>query len=275
MTDATTRKSAPRNAGCMEQGERDELVGTLRRRRSVLEAIDEEPRQKPALADELGVARSTVDRAIRTLTTDGFVERGDDGYVLTTTGQLCLDAYTDFWRQLEAIRGAGDIISGIPSRRYVDRRVLEGAEIVRGSVSAPDRPVKSFVESIEEAVYARGFSPTAYESYVDVVTSRVIDHGMEAEFVFSDGALTTITANHPEALQRTVETGRVDVYRVEELPEVGLIVLEREDGSKLTMLGTHEVNHLGAVVKNDSAAAVAWAEGVIDEHFEEAERIPL
>jgi predicted transcriptional regulator len=259
----------------MEQVERDELVGTLRRRRSVLEAIDEQPRQKPALAEELAVARSTIDRAIRTLTTEGLVERGDDGYVLTTTGELSLDAFTSFADELAAIRSADDVLSKIPGRGYVDSAILQDAEIVRGSVSAPDRPVKSFVESIEDAVFARGVSPTAYESYVDVFTSRVIDDGMEAEFVFSDGALTEITANHPEALQETIETGRVDVYRVDELPEVGLIVLELEDGSEMTMLGTHEVNHLGAVVKNYTPEAVEWANGVIDEHFERAEQIPL
>lgn len=259
----------------MDGGERVELVHILARRQDVLGALAVRPWRKPELTDELDVARSTVDRALRTLETEGLVKRVEDGFALTTCGELTVAAYGDFVEELAVVCGARDIVEALPSSEFADPVFLRDAEVIRASVSAPDRPVRAFVDMVSAATHARGFSPTASGAYVEVFERRVVDAGMTAELVFSDEALEELTTTHRESIQGAVETGRVDVHRIEALPPTGVVVLTREDDSQVVALGVHDRKGLSAVVRNDDQAAVEWAEQLVDDRFERADRIPL
>jgi predicted transcriptional regulator len=259
----------------MVSGGRDELVSTLTHRRSILEALDERPRRKPALADELDVARSTIDRAIRQLEAQGLTERTPDGIELTTCGEVALDVYADFTTRLGAVCEARDVVDQLPSRTFADPVFLQDATVVRASVSAPDRPVRAFVELVEEATYARGFSPTANGAYVDAFERRVVDGDLTAELAFSDEALTELTTTHRDAIVRAAETGRVTVHRIDSLPRTGVVVMEREDARPVVAMGVHDGASIDAVVTNDTPGAVAWARDLVDDRLDAAERIPL
>jgi predicted transcriptional regulator len=259
----------------MEPGERDELVHTLTRRRAVLAALDDAPRRKPELVANLDVARSTVDRAIRQLETEGLVERVDDGFALSTCGELAVDVYGEFAAKLDAVCETRDVVEHLPSGEFADSTFLVDAEVVRATVSAPDRPVRAFVEMVADATHARGFSPTAYGSYVDAFEHQVLEGGMTAELAFSDDALGELTGTHGDAIERVAETGRVDVYRIPSLPAAGVVVLTRDDGSRVAAMGVHDGSALSAVVRNDAPAAVAWASSLVDDQFDRAERMPL
>lgn len=259
----------------MDAGERDELVHALTRRRAVLEALSDRPRRKRELVDVLDVARSTVDRALRTLEAEGLVERVDDGFALTTCGAVAFEVYVEFTERLGAVCASRDVIERLPSRRFVDPAFLRDAEVVRASVSAPDEPVRAFVEMVSEATHARGFSPTAYGAYVDAFEERVVEDGMTADLAFSDEALETLTSTHGEAITRAVETGRVSVRRIPELPGTGVVVLSRPERPPTVAMGVHGGAGLDALVRNDSPAAVEWARELVDEQFERAEEIPL
>jgi predicted transcriptional regulator len=259
----------------MDGGEREELVRTLTRRRDVLESLDDGARRKPELAREVDVARSTVDRAIRQLQNQALVERGEDGYALTTCGEVALDLYGRFASRLDAMCDARDVVAKLPDREFADPRVLEGADVVRASVSAPDRPVRTFVEKVERSTHARGFSPTAYGAYVDAFERQVVEEAMTAELAFSDEALQELTTTHVDSIQRAAETGRVTVHRLAALPPAGVVVLTREDGDREVAMGVHDGSALAALVCNDTPAALEWASSLIDERIERAQHVPL
>jgi len=259
----------------MDPGERDDLVQTLTRRREILQALDDRPRDKPALVRELDVARSTVDRAVRQLEYRGLTERGPDGIALTTSGEVALDVYGEFTTQLESLWDRQDIVAELPSREFAPPVLLSGADVVRSTVSAPDRPVLAFVDLVEEATHARGFSPSAYGAYVDAFERRVVEGELTAELLFSDEALAELTTTHRDAITRAAATGRVAVHRVESLPTTGVIVLERADAGPMVAMGVHDHTNLAAVVTNDSPDAVEWARELVDGQFERGEAIPL
>lgn len=259
----------------MDSGEHEDLVGTLTRRRDVLGLLEEGSTRKPELASELEVARSTVDRAIRELQAHALVERGDGGYELTTCGEVVVDLYETFASRLAAMSDARDVVAELPSREFAHPDVLRGADVVRATTSAPDRPVRAFLDVVEASTHARGFSPTAYGAYVDVFERRVVEGGMSAELVFSDEALAELTTTHREPIQRAVDTGRVEVFRVGSLPMVGVSVLTREDGGRVAAMGVYDGTALKALVKNETPSGVAWAEDVVDEYFERAEEMPV
>lgn len=259
----------------MNAGELDEFVNTLTRRRDVLTAIDDSPLHKPALSTELDVARSTVDRAIRELQARGLVVRGDDGFELTTCGEVAVELYERFASRLRAMCDAQDVVAELPSREFAHPDVLSGADVVRATASAPDRPVRAFLDLVEASTHVRGFSPTAYGAYVDVFERRVVEGGMTAELVFGDDALAELTTTYGDPIQRAVDTGRVDVYRVERLPMAGVSVLTREDGSRVVAMGAYDGTGLSALVVNESSDALAWADGLVDDRVERAEEMPV
>jgi predicted transcriptional regulator len=254
--------------------ELEELVRTLTRRRDVLTTIDDRPVRKPTLASELDVARSTVDRAIRELQAQGLVVRGDDGFELTTCGEVAVDLYARFASRLAAMCDAQDVVAELPSRELAHPDVLSGADVVRATTSAPDRPVRAFLDLVEESTHVRGFSPTAYGAYVDVFERRVVDAGLTAELVFSDEALGELTTTYQDSIQRAVDTGRVDVFRVPALPMAGVSVLTREDGSRVVAVGAYDDTALSALVVNERPDALAWANALLDDRFERADEMP-
>jgi len=259
----------------MNAGALDDFVNTLTRRRDVLTAIDRHPLHKPALSAELDVARSTVDRAIRELQGQGLVVRGDDGFELTTCGEVAVDLHERFASDLRAMCDARDVVAELPSREFAHPDVLADADVVRATTSAPDRPVRAFLDLVEASTHVRGFSPTAYGAYVDVFERRVVEGGMTAELVFSDDALAELTTTYGDPIQRAVDTGRVDVYRVERLPMAGVSVLTREDGSRVVAMGAYDGTGLTALVANETPDALAWADALLDDRFEQAEEMPV
>jgi predicted transcriptional regulator len=259
----------------MDMGELEDLVNTLTRRRDVLAMLDGRPTRKPALATELDVARSTVDRAIRELQAEGLVVRGDDGFELTTCGGVAVDLYWRFASRLSAMCDAQDVVAQLPSREFAHPDVLSGADVERATTSAPDRPVRAFLDLVEESTHVRGFSPTAYGAYVDVFERRVVDGGMTAELVFGDDALAELTTTYLEPIQHAAATGRIDVYRVEQLPMAGVSVLTREDGSRVVAMGAYDGTALSALVVNETAKALAWADALVDDRFDRAQEMPV
>jgi len=259
----------------MNAGELDELVNTLTRRRDVLSVLDDHALHKPALSTELDVARSTVDRAIRELQAQRLVVRGDDGFELTTCGEVAVDLYERFASHLRAMCDAQDVVGELPSREFAHPDVLSGADVVRATTSAPDRPVRAFLDLVEASTHVRGFSPTTYGAYVDAFERRVVNAGMTAELVFADDALAELTTTYGAAIQRAVDTGRVDVYRVERLPMAGVSVLTREDGSRVVAMGAYDGTGLSALVVNETPDAVAWADALVDDRVERADEMPV
>jgi predicted transcriptional regulator len=259
----------------MDTGELEELVNTLTRRRDVLAVLDDRSVRKPALATELDVARSTVDRAIRELQAQGLVVRGEDGFELTTCGGVAVDLYGRFASRLGAMCDAQDVVAQLPSREFAHPDVLSGADVVRATTSAPDRPVRAFLDLVDESTHVRGCSPTAYGAYVDVFERRVVNAGMTAELVFSDEALAELTTTYRDPIQRAVDTGRVDVSRVDRLPMAGVSVLTRDDGTRVVAMGVYDGTGLVALVVNETPDALAWADALLDEHFERADEMPV
>jgi len=233
-------------------------VGVLVKRAEFLAELSECPERKPALVDRLDVARSTVDRALRELEGVGLVARSEAGYALTTTGQLALAAYEEFSGTLTGLARAEDVLDPIPDATLIDPELFVDCEVVRAGLHAPDRAIRAAVSLVEGATRVRGVSPATHGAYVDVFHDRVVDHGMETELVFSEDALAQLTGTYVEKFTPALETGCVSVYQVEDMPPLGLILVDDADGPSEVALVVYTDRGIHGVVRNDTPAALAW-----------------
>ncbi|WP_439027006.1 helix-turn-helix transcriptional regulator [Haloarchaeobius sp. DT45] len=242
-----------------------DIVEILSKRRRFLASLSDSPRQKPALAEDCDVARSTVDRAIRELEAAGLVTRGRRGYELSVSGELLYEQFCEFERRADAICGSEQILSMLPDSDLVDPQMLVGGTLTTADMHAPDRPMQETVDLVSDAVRVRGVSPAAHGAYVEIFDERIHGSGMVVELVFTPDVYMELATTYAEYMEREVPE-YVTFYQIDELPPHGIMVVEHEDGSEEASFGAYTDSGLQAMVRNTREEAVRWAERRF-EHF--------
>jgi predicted transcriptional regulator len=97
-----------------------EMLSVLVQRGDFLQCILDEPREKAVLAEELGVSRSTVDRATSKLETMDLVRSGDEGYRTTSTGRLVTTDFFEFVTTLSEGEEDSRVSSDVPPLDLLD-----------------------------------------------------------------------------------------------------------------------------------------------------------
>jgi predicted transcriptional regulator len=258
----------------MNRPSADEAMELLAKRRGFLASLRESPKQKPGLADDCGVARSTVDRAIRELQMAGLVHRGDDGYELTVCGEMVYSRFSSFRESLDALYQNEDVLSLLPNADLVDPEVLVGAEVIRSDIHAPDKAMHETVRLIENAVHVRGISPAVHGAYVEAFGKHITEDDMETELVFSTEALLELATTYADQIQ-TPTHELLTVYEIDALPPLGMMLVEYADGTLEGSFGVYADTGVQAVVRNTSENAVRWAEQIFEYYRDRATRVDL
>ncbi|WP_435346793.1 helix-turn-helix transcriptional regulator [Haloarchaeobius sp. HRN-SO-5] len=252
----------------------DETMGLLSKRRSFLASLQDSPKEKPALASDCGVARSTVDRAIRELEVAGLVDRGDDGFELTIPGRLVFDQFRAFERSIDAICSADDWLPMLPRHDIVDPVMLLGGEVTRADIHAPDKAMQETLDLVSTAARVRGVSPAVHGAYVETFDDRIQNEGMDTDLVFSADALTELTTTYAEYMRKEFPEN-VSIYQIDELPPLGLMLVDHEDGTTEASFGLYTDNGVQVVVRNTADAAVDWLTREFEAYRDRATEIQL
>ncbi|WP_435318975.1 helix-turn-helix transcriptional regulator [Haloarchaeobius sp. TZWSO28] len=247
----------------------ENTLSLVAKRRRFLSSLADEPKQKPALAEDCGVARSTVDRAIRELETAALVERGDCGYELTVSGELVFDEFQSCQRSLDAITETRDVLDMLPRSDLINPEVLVGADVTRADMHAPDRAIQETVDLVSDAVQVRGVSPAAHAAYVEVFDERIHESGMNVQLVFTPDVFTELATTYAEYMSHGFPD-YVSFYEIPELPPLGVLLVEHADGTEEASFGVYTPNGVQAVVRNTRDEAICWAENRFEEFREQA-----
>ncbi|WP_435358786.1 helix-turn-helix transcriptional regulator [Haloarchaeobius sp. DFWS5] len=252
----------------------DDTLALVAKRQVFLSSLSEGPKEKPALADDCGVARSTVDRAIRELTAAELVERGDCGYELSVSGRLVYEEFSECQRSLDAIAETRDVLDMLPRADLVDPVMLVGAEVTRADIHAPDRGIRETVDLMSDAVRVRGVSPAAHAAYVEAFDERIYGAGMQVQLVFTPDVFTELATTYAEYMETDLPD-YVTLYQIDELPPLGIMLVEHADGTEEASFGVYTANGVQAVVRNTSDEAVCWAEQRFEAIREQATEFKL
>lgn len=241
----------------MDRPESTDFVRLLLRRATLLSRLTAGPTAKRDLVEQLDVSRSTVDRAVRELAEVRLIERTADGVALTLPGRLAYETYCECLDVAAGLVEAGPILDALPADTEFDVAMLDGARVVGTQQHAPQRPVDEFTALASNADAVRCVLATFVPEHVTACCERAADSDLDAEVVFAEPVLSSLTPDTDAALRRAT-AGSLSAYRLDDVAPFSLVVAEAGDDARAGVLVADESGVRG-FVSNDAPAAVSWA----------------
>ncbi|MDR5674447.1 Transcriptional regulator, contains HTH domain [Halalkaliarchaeum sp. AArc-CO] len=233
-------------------------------RAKILSALCEEPLRPTELTDRVDATRTTVQRILAGyLERDWVVKRGRR-YTVTVTGRGVYRAYESLRADLERASELGPFASHIgPIADDLPWSALKSAEITAARDRDPFATVQRLVELIStaDADRMRAVTPIVAEVFNEAA-GEFIEGGGHLELTIDPGVLEASRAGFPDAVDRAVENGDVEVRVHPEPIEFGLMLCE-----EWTCLGAYDdENNVRAVVESDSPELFDWADEQYDRY---------
>lgn len=230
------------------------------------------PRQKCELARELEESRSTIDRALRELERAAFVERTAAGYRTTLAGELALTEYDRYTARLDGLFEYRELLDGLSTDEPLDTALFGGVDASLPKQCSPHDPVESLATFLSDADHARVFGTAIIPKYVDIYYDRIVEEGMTAEFVLSEGVVEWLLSRREDDAREILGADGVTVAETTTDRSFSLVVTERDGTSASDVRHDQSDRSVGVMLyedgtfvgflHNDTREAVAWAEGL-------------
>ncbi|MFB6155386.1 MAG: tetratricopeptide repeat protein [Haloferacaceae archaeon] len=252
----------------------EDVVAVVERRIELLEFLFD-PRLKGDVVAGLDVSRSTVDRAVRELEQYGLVCRRDGEFVATELGRTVARSYRAFRDRSTDVVDAREALSPLSPDVSLDAAVVGGATTTVVGESRPFTPPAEVRETLEtadsvRAVFGRFESPQLLRGYLDLLDSGHTPLSM----VVDEPIFETLRDRPPDALREMALRGDASL-RTTDCPPYTLVLTDRDGERTVTVVvyDTPGVPH--AVLQNDSAAALSWAERTVSRFERAGERASI
>ena len=228
------------------------------RRSETLRALDEGAVSKAALVDRLGVSRSTVDRAVRELSTVGFVTSTPSGYRTTASGRLAAEVHDRYTRRIETLGEAAPLFAGVEVVFDIDPAVVDGATLIETAPHAPSRPVAAVGDIVEAATHVSVYTGRYLSRHARLYHDRVMEAGMTVSFVTTERVIERQAATRPGDMREAVASGRVAIRHVDRDDPVTLVLAETPSGPEMGLV-VYDDGAPRGFLGNDTPAATRWA----------------
>lgn len=244
-------------------GDAGETLGTVARRADVLSALDDAVRSKPALEEELKVSRSTIDRAVRELEREAFIERTGRGFTATTAGRLALEQYRALTDRLETITTATQLLEHVPFEHAPPPAVLADADIRWPEPPEPAQVLEPIITMLRGADQLRALSRAVSDpKLLGTVEEQVVEKGLDVEFIYSEAMIDHLRSSYPERVDGIWERENFRMYMTDTLPFSLGVMHGREMEPQLVLIVYNEDGEFRGVLYNETPAAIAWGEDV-------------
>ncbi|WP_121822385.1 helix-turn-helix transcriptional regulator [Halostella salina] len=248
------------------------FLSVLDGRGDVLDSLREDPKGKRELESQLGVSRSTVDRAVRELEAEGLVARAGDGYDLTAAGRLLVREYRQFERTAATIARLDPFLRWLPAEEFdVNPRWLTEADLHTPEEGDPYAMINRHVAAIADCDRFRGMLPLVGLHAHETVHERVVEDGATVDMLLESAALETMQspAYRPKAAE-LIELDRYDVRVTDEPVPYFLGVF---DGERV-QIGVDADGEPRALLESDDDRVVEWAEAKLADRRAAATPVP-
>lgn len=248
---------------------RAEILPTLARREALLAELREGPRGKSDVVDSLDVSRSTVDRCVRELEANGLVERREGGYALSLAGQLLFEEYERFRDRAYSVCEAVGVLSALPADADLHGDALAEAEVTVADRTAPYRPAEVHLEQVRGADAVSIVSTAVSPQYVETYRDAVVEEGLELRLVTTGAVAEVLVSEYPDVLAESFETGRLEMYQLDEEPPYSLSIIERPETTRLGVL-VYDEGGVRGYISSECDAAVAYGYDTFERYRERA-----
>jgi len=247
-----------------------EFVDVVNRRADLLAALAA-PREKRELVAELGLSRSTVDRALRELESMGLVTRWD-GYRLTIPGRLVAELYAEFTDALADVLPATDLLSVLPPDAPLDYAMLDDGTVEPAEPPAWTKPLDGVLTLIGRADRMRVMFPTISRSeFVEAYYEATVDGGLPLDMVVTPELADYLGTAHDERIREMLARDHFGLFVTEHVP-YGLGVGRSPDGASTALAVYGSGGEFRGLVRNEGLEAYVWAHEVVTEFRDAADQ---
>lgn len=240
----------------------------------ILEALREsESATQLELRTRLDASRTTVSRALKSLTEQGWVERSDGAYRLTRSGALIAAEFTRLLDEIERIEELDEFLRLFPADvEAPDVLDVADFEVTYATDADPYAPARKQSGILSTADRLRMLLPAIDLESTERIAEQVTERGLVAETVVSPGVEATMESEEfAPVMREKVRTGRSPVFVAQET--VPFYLGLADDGR--VQIGLADGDGLPRVLLETSDGSVReWAEGVYREFRGTAERKP-
>ncbi|RJT07534.1 winged helix-turn-helix domain-containing protein [Halococcus sp. IIIV-5B] len=235
------------------------LEKTVYQRGELLCAINNQPRAKPGLTEEVQASRSTVDRAITELETAGCIERRENEYYTTLLGELSSEWYRKFQDNVTALNESQEILAQLSRSTPLDTSFLQGAHVRTADPVAPENVIEPSIRILKTATRLRGLAPVGMMVYITIIHECATTNGLSVEIVAKNDALDSILELDRAKLIKLVNDGMLEILTTSaDLPyALWLMDTDKETTAGIT---TYNEGGVSGMIMNDSPEAIDWAE---------------
>ena len=236
------------------------------------ELVDADTLSQRALRAAIDASRTTVARSLRSLQDRGWVERTDDGFRLTTTGELIAAAVVDLLDTVATTIQLSDFLRYVPTDEF-DTDLLTTADVTVTTPTDADpyAPARKQTEIVHRADRLRVLLPATDLESTRAVTEAVTENRLELETVISPSVESTFeTPEFASLIREGMSTGRSAVFvSPTELPYY--IGLADDDHVQIGVADDEGIPR--ALLETTDDDVRRWADGVYSEYRAAAEPI--
>lgn len=246
----------------------DCLIGLLSRRHDLLTLLQEGTRTKGELQTALGVSRSTVDRAIRSLEAESIVNRESGGVSLTQYGRVVLSGCEQFRNGLVGLESAKPLFSSFDTDRPIPFDFFRDVDVVTSDRQSPHRPITAWQQFLDDASEVQSVITGLVPEYVRTYHTQVVEYGVTAEVVVEPSVLERLLTTHTDSVNDMIDTDRFEIYEMSTEPTYSVNVGDT-DGREAAML-TYGERGITGFLRSSRPEAVAWAETIFERQKSDA-----
>lgn len=253
-----------------EEDDPDDIRRLLSQRADVLAVLVERPHGKKELTAELDVSRSTVDRTVRRLESNGLVRRTGGQVEATLAGRLAYESHSRYCDQVGDVARFSDLLAELPPSADVGHEFLREATAYRSEPPATGRPSNEVLTLWRQGARIRSCAKVINDrTATEVIHRQITERDTDGEFVFTSDLAAHVRQQYFDICHDMVSTGRLRLYEVESIP-FELFLVDGEGWARAVVLIYSESEALRGAIVNDTDDAIAYAEETFERYREAA-----
>lgn len=222
------------------------------------------------IADDLSLARRSVQRHLSTFVERGWAAKDGGTYGLTTAGELITEEHTSYVEALDRIEAFDAFYRRLPDReRAPEPRLLRDADLIVATEANPQAPMHHYLTSVEamDGDRVRMLSPVLSRLFHDAHANLAFE-GVHTDLVMTAELIERARDLNPMEFDVVVSVDVLDLYRYPDPIRFGMTL-----GENRILLGAYDDGHLEACIDASNPELLTWAGDVFDRYRSESELI--
>lgn len=254
----------------------EDLLETAVERRAVLTTLAEAPHHRRELQETLDISKTTCHRIVRTFDNHGLLRRTDNGYTLSTKGELIAEQTSKYVRHMRAACHLGPLAEAFEDTEFeFDVELFSDARVTRPEPDDPTLPISHEFQIFQdsESHLLLDYNQYIPPLYIEQLAELILEQGMQLEQTVPKEMVEERLERFDD-LHRQQVKGEIDAtisYNVHDGIPFGMTIYDRSH--VVLRAYDDETGSIAVLVDTDDPEAVAWAEEVY-EHYRERARSP-